>query len=43
MRELKRHPNRYFHDYQERLEPAHIEKWMGEVQARVLAAKTEEE
>jgi len=43
MKELKRHSNRYFHDFQDRLESSHIEKWMGEVDLRVSSAQTQED
>src|SRR4030095_8177865 len=43
MHGLERHPNRYFHDFQERLERARIEKWMGEVTSKVLSAQTEQD
>lgn len=40
MKSLQRYPNRFFHDYQERLEPSHIEKWFKSVEEKIDAAQS---
>lgn len=43
MRLPARHSNRYFQDYQEKLEPSHVEKWLGELDRQFSHAKSLEE
>jgi len=41
MSPLQRHPNRFFQDYQDRLEVTHIEKWLQDAAARFDSAGSE--
>lgn len=43
MSNLTRHPNRFFHDYQDRLEVSHIEKWLKSVDEKINAAKSSDD
>lgn len=41
MKNLNRYPTRFFHDFQERLEPQHIENWLRAVEQKVDRAQSE--
>ncbi len=43
MTDLKRHPNRFFHDYQEKLKPQNIEKWLKVIDQKIDSAQNEED